>query len=408
MNAFIARQPIFDRWEKVYAYELLFRQNMNNYYYHTDGDSATTKLITNSFLLFGINQLTSGKFAFINFTSNTIKKGLPTVLPKDTVAIEMLETIEPDAEIIVACKELKKLGYKLVLDDFVFKPKYVNLLELADIIKVDYQLTPTLEKKRLIQMVSAKWPRIKFLAEKIETKNEFNEAVKFGFEFFQGYFFCKPMIVSVKDIPHSKLTLLKLTNQIFNEHYSFEQIEKVIKEDVSFIFKLLKYINSSFFGFHSKITSIRQALALLGIIELKRWMMLVSLQEAGKDKPDELLTYSLLRARFGEIIAAKTSLKSESSNVFLLGLLSLLDVLLDQPMFEILQDLPVTENVKGALVGRQNSYRYILDLIIAYEKADWDLVSKYCTLIALDEKELPMMYLDAISFTQNITSMLNS
>lgn len=406
MNAFVARQPIFDRQEKVFAYELLYRQNMANYYYHPDGDNATKTLITNSFLLFGINELTSGKLAFINFTSNTIKKGLPTALPKETVAIEILETIEPDDEIIAACKVLKELGYKLVLDDYVFEPKHDSFIELADIIKVDYRLTSPNARKRLIKEIYGKWPKIKFLAEKIETKAEFNEAVKIGFELFQGYYFCKPIITSVKNIPHNKLKLLKLSNQIFDEHFSFEQIEKVISGDVSLIFKLLKYINSPFFGFNSKITSIRQALALLGIDELKKWMLLVSLQETAKDEPEELLTNSLLRAKLGENIASKTALKKESSNVFLMGLFSMLDVLLDKPMLEVLEELPVTENVKEALIGRHNSYREILDLIIAYEQANWDLVSKYCSLLALNEKELTKMYFDAIAFTQDVAQTL--
>lgn len=408
MNVFVARQPIFDLRENVFAYELLFRDNMNNYYSYSDGDSATTKLISNSFLLFGIDQLTSGKLAFINFTAKTIKEGLPAALPKDQIFIELLEDIELDREMIDACKRLKELGYKLVLDDFIFKPDYENYIELASIIKIDYQKTTSNERQQLIKMVSAQWPKVKFLAEKIETKAEFNEAVKLGFKLFQGYYFCKPIMVSVKDIPYNKINLFKLTNQILNEHFCFEQIENIIKNDVSLTFKLLKYINSSFFGFKSKIVSIKHALALLGTNELKKWMLLMSLQAVGEDKPEELLTNSLLRARFGESIAKKTELQEDSSNIFFLGLFSFLDVFLGKPMNEILIDLPVTLQVKEALDGKQNSYRHILNLIIAYEKADWNLVSKYCKGIGLDEKDLLLMYVEAITFTQNITSTLDT
>ena len=208
MNIFVARQPIFDRFKKLFGYELLFRNGSKNYYEHVDGDEASNTVIANSFLTMGMQTVTGGKRAFINFTTNLLKNKVATSLPKDMIAVEILEDVEPDEEIILACRNLKELGYLIVLDDFVYHPRFQPLIELADIIKVDFLSTSYEERISILQQIGS--TRIKFLAEKVETLEQYEEAFQLGFSYFQGYYFSQPIILSAKEIQNSKLNYMRL------------------------------------------------------------------------------------------------------------------------------------------------------------------------------------------------------
>ena len=215
MDIFLARQPIFDRSNKVIAYELLFRNGYENFCSNADGDEATLNVIVNSFYIFGIKNITNDKKVFINFTEELIKKEIATLLSSEQVVVEILENIEPTEEIVVACKKLKQKGYTLALDDFVFDEKYMNLIKLIDIIKVDFKITKGYERKKLFELLKIN-NKIKFLAEKVENREEYNEAVKMGYTYFQGYYFSKPVVLSRKSIFVNKnigLKILKLINK---------------------------------------------------------------------------------------------------------------------------------------------------------------------------------------------------
>ena len=263
----VARQPIFDRKQNVVAYELLFRgKNSINLYDGEDGDLATQEVISNSFLVIGIAQISGDKKAFTNFTENALKRNIALMLPKDLVAIEVLESVEATEEIITCCKELKEKGYSIVLDDFVFSPSYMPLILLADIIKVDYRATTYEERKKLLECKAAY--SVEFLAEKIETPEEFSEALDMGFAYFQGYFFCKPVIVAAKNLPGYKTSYFHILQELNRPEVEFSCIEEIIRKDVSLSYKLLRFINSPVFGFQNNISSLRQALALLGQKEI--------------------------------------------------------------------------------------------------------------------------------------------
>ena len=244
MKKFVARQPIFDAEQNVFAYELLFRTGMEDFFNFDDSDQAASSVIVDSFLLFGLETLTGGQKAFINCTREMLVKGYMALLPKEQVVVEILETVEPDEEIIGACLRLKRAGYLLALDDFVYEDKYEPLLELADIIKVDFQATEAAGRKSLVERMA---PRgVKLLAEKVESKQEFEQAVEMGYDYFQGYFFSRPQILSGQDVPGYKLNYLRVLQAVNRPEVNLREIENVIKQDVSLTYKLLRYLNSAF------------------------------------------------------------------------------------------------------------------------------------------------------------------
>ncbi len=400
-NVHVARQPIFDSNQNVFGYELLFRSKMISTYDGADGDQATNSVIVNSFLLIGMETLTDGKKAFINFTANSLISNIPSMLPKEIIAVEILEDIIPDDQIISACKKLKQEGYLIVLDDFVFKPEYMPFVELADIIKVDFRTTQREERQRIVQRFQG-YP-IKFLAEKVETQEEFQDALHMGYSYFQGYFFCKPIVVSGKDIPGYKINYLSILREINQPQLEFGEMEAIIKRDVSLSYNLLKFINSSFFGLHNNIQSLRQALTLLGQKELAKWVSLIVLKGVGKNKPGELILKSLIRARFAESIVAGKMPKQQAANAFLIGMLSHLDALLDRPMQEVLDGISLDEEIKHALLGKSNNqFAVVYKLIQAYERGEWDAFFCYANEMGLDERNVLKSYQEALVWAHDL------
>jgi len=387
MEVFVARQPIFDRKQKVYAYELLFRSGFEqNFFDNSDGDASSKQVLTNSFLSIGMDTMTNGKKAFVNFTRKLLLDQVASIFPKDLMVVEILEDIEPDDEMVSACKKLKDLGYLLVLDDFVFAPGYENLINLVDIIKVDFIQTQGTERGTVIHDVGAS--RIEYLAEKVETQEDFEQAVDLGYSYFQGYYFSKPQIIAGHDVPAHKLNYLQILNEINQPEVDFDELEKVFKQDLSLSYKLLNYMNSVHFGFKNKIRSIKHALSLLGIDESKKWLSLFALQIIGKDKSEELLSMSLIRANSCEMIAPLIGCKNRASELFLMGLFSMIDALLDQPLEGILAKLPLADDIKKALLGEKNQMREVFELVVNYEKGDWVNFSEYAARLSVKETEL--------------------
>ena len=281
MEHFIARQPIFDARGHVYAYELLFRSGLHNYFDCDDVDHAAASVIANSSLLFGLNEMSGGAKVFINCTRQVLVEDFIFILPKQTAVVEILEDVEPDEEIIDACRRLKKRGYILALDDFVYHKNYEPLLELADIIKVDFLLSDVEEQERLAKTFI---PRgIRMLAEKVETHEVYEQAKQMGYQLFQGYFFAKPVIVSRKDIPANKLQFLRILKDVHAEEVDFKKLAKTIQSEVFLSYKILKLINSAAFALRHKVTSILQAISLLGIREIRSWVSLLSITAMADD-----------------------------------------------------------------------------------------------------------------------------
>ncbi len=400
MEVFVARQPILNTNKNVAYYELLFRANKENYYDEIDGDKATLDVITNSFTLIGMKNLTNGKRAFINFTEGLLLNETALLLPKDKVVIEILETVTPNARLVECCKKLKARGYQLALDDFVFKSDYEELIQLADYIKVDFLITKGEERKNIIKKVNNS--NIKFLAEKVETIEDFNEAVNLGYTYFQGYFFSKPTILSAKEMPTSTLCSFELLKFIKEDTFRVDDIENVIKKNVALSYKLLKYINSATLGLRSEVKSIKQALVLMGKKELMKWISLVTIRDFSDTNSEAVMDISIVRAKFGEAIAEKINFKSRASEIFIMEMFSNIDVLLNQPMEQALVDLPLADDIKAALLGEENIFKFINDLIFYYENGDFRMLSECSRRLNISEKDISELYTQALEWATNI------
>jgi EAL and modified HD-GYP domain-containing signal transduction protein len=386
-DIFVARQPIFDKYQKIFGYELLFRSGLENFFdQKLDIDFASSKTLLDTLLLFGIDQLTQGKKMFLNFSKKVLLSEVALALPKEQLVIELLETIQPEPEVVTVCRKLKDNGY---------------VLALADIIKVDFLLTKGHERKEVIRRSGDK--RIKYLAEKIESYDEYKEAVDIGYTYFQGFFFCRPLIVSGKDVPSYKLNLFQALQELNQSYMDVQKIESIIMRDVSLTYKLLRFINSAAFGIPGEIRSIRQALLLLGVVEVKKWMSLIVLSQIGSDSPEELLTNSIVRAKFCETIADQTKLKYRKYDFFLMGLFSFIDIFLNRPMGEILAELPIAGDIKDALLGVPNELRQVLDLIIMYEQGNWESVAEISDKLEIGPGKILPDYLNAIKWVNDCT-----
>jgi len=405
---FVARQPIFRRNKKVYAYELLFRSGLDNYFDPTaDGETATSNVITDSFLLLGITNVTMGRRAFINFNGPMICRDWPALFPNRQTVVEVLEDVEVTDELVEACRSLVNRGYTLALDDFLYEPRFDPLLELADIVKFDVQQMSREALERQVDQVRERF-RVKLLAEKIENDDEFDAALELGFELFQGYFFKRPHIISGLDIPGSKLQYLEILRLIRNEFYDFDQLSALIADDVSLSYKLLKYVNSPFYRRRSEIRSLKSAIALVGEQELRKWLSLVMMSYMAEDKPDELVRLAVIRGQFCEILGEQLEGKKGRDRYHTVGMFSLLDALLDRPMADLLAELNFAEEISDALTGREsNSLARVLYLVKAYEMGAWERVTALAEELKLETDHLPEMFIAALERSRYFETLLN-
>jgi EAL and modified HD-GYP domain-containing signal transduction protein len=397
---FVARQPIFDRSQKVFAYELLFRAGLDNYFDDSDPDQASSRVIADSFLLFGIEELTGNALAFINFTRNLLVKEFALALPANLLVVEVLETVEPEDDVLAACRRLKKKGYKLALDDFVYHEKFRPLLDLADVVKVDFLNSTPEERRALARGLIPSG--VKLLAEKVETREHFDEGMELGYSYFQGYFFCKPIIVSQKDIPPFKLHFLRILQEMNRPEMDFGRLANTIESEVAISYKLLRYINSAAFGLRTKVGSIRQAVTLLGENEIRKWASLLALSNMASDKPLELVLNSLIRAKFCELVGQSAGLLDRRSDLFLMGLFSRLDAVLGRPMEDALSKVPVAEEVRKALLGERNRFRSILAMFDIMERAAWDKLGNFARELSIGESVAAKSYIEAIQFPRTM------
>ena len=404
MDVFVARQPIFDARQTVYGYELLYRSGSSNVYEGTDGSQASLSVIRNAFLMLGPQALTGRKKAFINFTKDLLVSGVALSLPHDQTVVEILEDIEADESTLSACRGLKEAGFTLALDDYTLaNTTQESFLELADIVKVDFKLTPEQDRWKIVQRASGQPKR--FLAEKVETRQEFNEAVKKGYGLFQGYFFSKPVIVSGKDIPTIKLNYMRVVQEVNRRELDFYQLEKVIRQDTSLCYTLLNYINSAYFGLREHINSIRHAMVLLGENEVRKWASLVLFTFIGQDRPPEVMVTSLIRAKMCEALASHTALRGCESELFFVGMFSMLDVLIGRPLREILDSMRLSKDVKNALLGAKSRYKEVFDLVVNYQGGNWEQFAQSAKKLSLAETTVPKLYVESVEWADQITSL---
>jgi EAL and modified HD-GYP domain-containing signal transduction protein len=394
-EVFVGRQPIFDRRLKVVGYELLFRDGSADSAVVVDQEGATATVVLNSITEIGFEQIIGGRAAWVNVSCDFMRKGLVQLLPPAPLVLEILEDQAIDDEVIATVAELKRRGRRLALDDFIYTPDTERLLGLVDFVKLDLL---ALGRDGLSRMITRLAPYgVRLVAEKLETQEDYAFCAQAGCELFQGYFFCRPELMRGRRIDANRAALLDLLAALHNPEAELADLTCKIAVDVGLSFRLLRYINSAFFGLRQQVRSIGQAVALPGLEHLKQWATLTVFTSVD-DKPAELTITALVRARFCEQ-AAQNHLNANRNEMFTLGLFSLIDALFDTPMVELLDMLPLAPDVCDALVQHKGPKGRLLECLDALETGDLDKA----------EAILPaagQLYISALAWAAEITERL--
>ncbi|MDZ5473573.1 HDOD domain-containing protein [Bacillus sp. 31A1R] len=398
MEIYVARQPIFDEKMNVFGYELLYRKSMNNFYEGTDDSQSTAELINNAFLAMDIDELTSGTKGFINFSEDLLTKEVPFLLPKDKIVIEILERVEPTKEVVSVCERLKREGYILALDDFVFAEKYLPLIEVADIIKIEFG-----REGHLHNLIGRYKNKIKFLAEKVETREEYQRAVEMGYELFQGYFFSKPVIVTGKDIDGGlNINIISAINELDNEEPDYQIVTEIIERDLGISYKILKLANSVALSSRTKIYSLKQALVRLGAKQIKSLLYLIMFKDIQSVENKELVKNSLIRGRLMGLLTIELGIQNKYYEYFMSGLFSSIDIILNNKMERIVEELPLTSEVKDALLGNSGEITDMLNIVINYEQANWGELTQTNSLSTIPKDRFYSLYRESIKWVSEL------
>lgn len=367
-----------------------------------NGDSATSQVLINSFSTIGIESITQKKKAFINFTKKLLLKEIPTIFDKEIIIVEVLENIEVTEELIKVCKKLKDLGYIIALDDFIFDESYLPIFQFVDIIKVDFLCSSKLQRTK-IEKIASEY-NITLLAEKIETREEFDRAQKLGYTYFQGFFFKRPEIFEGDEIPVYPNNYLMALEELTKDEPDIDKVSEIVKRDMSLSYKLLRLINSAAFGLRCEIKSIKQALVILGIEEMKMWINLIVIKKLSEDEPKEIMRTSLMRAKTAEKLGEQLSKEANinKSELFMMGLFSLLDTLMHRNLNTLIEELPISKKVKAAIIGEKGLYRDILQLIISYEEGRWNMVDLYSKKLGLSKEFITNSFISSIEWSEKI------
>lgn len=390
-DAFIGRQAIFDQNLSVYAYELLFRCGLQSSAEVVDGNLASSRVMLNTFSEFGLDNIVGRHMAFINLTRDLLVDDLIELLPRERVVLEVLEDVEIDKNLIDAVRKLSEMGFLIALDDFEFDAAWQPLVEIADIVKLDVL---SLDEKEIDAHVKYLRPyKVRLLAEKVETREQFEFLKRLGFDYYQGYFLCRPSIVEGRRMPTNKLSVLQLLSRLMHAETQHAEIERLITQDVALSYKILRFINSASFALPRTIDSIKEAVFYMGTRNIRRFASIVVM--AGfDDQPHELLLTSLLRARMCELLAEAAGC-SDSGSYFTTGLFSTLDVLLGMPMHELLEELPLGDELAQALLDGSGDLGAALACTLAYERQTWVEAG----FAELDAAAISSIYLKAVQWS---------
>ncbi len=401
-EAYVSRQPIYRSHMDLFGYELLFRDGEKDHAVIVDGDRATASVILNFFEL-GLERIVGKNRAFINLTRNFILDGHCVSLPSDRVVLEVLEDVTADPEIVRALKDLLARGYLIALDDFVNEDSLRPLVDLADIVKVDVL---GIERAVLKQRVSAlSGFDVALLAEKVETQEDFDFCNGLGFDYFQGFFFCKPNLIHGKQIPANRMAATRLVGKLQDPDIKEEELEETIKQDVTLSYKLLRFVNSAYCALPRKVDSIGHAAMMIGTERIRIWASLLMLATMD-DKPRELIVTAVVRAKMCEALAESLRLPA-TDQFFTVGLFSVLDAMLDATLAEVLERLPLTEQITQALGQHDGPLGQVLEFAIAYERSEWARLGDLTEQLKLAPADIRRAYFESVAWTLEIMDELN-
>lgn len=406
MDIFVARQPIFNNTMDVVGYELLYRDSDQNFYNSSiNSNVATAILLMNTYFHFGIENLIGDATAFINFDAHLIKADIPQLLSTKNVVIEILEEIVPDPIILEKFRQLRRDGYTIAIDDYIVDYPHQDVLPFCQIMKIDF-IKNSREQIKSILTKYRKQGKL-FLAEKVETRDDFEWAKNQGFEYYQGFFFSKPTMLKSKELNVSSSQYVRLLEALYEKEPDYRKISKIIEIDVVLTYKLLKLVNSNF-SLGTQITSIHHALSILGIDAFTKWLTLAMVQNLGKVTSSEVVKVSMIRSKMLELMAASSSmLRGHEDEMSLLGILSVIDVMLQRPMEEIVIELPLSTELRKTFLRQESLYLYPYELCLAYERGDF----KHIDTSADDASyinELSRHYIEAVRWADELFSYMDA
>jgi len=394
-KVFIGRQPIINKNKKIFGYELLFRNSMVSDADVMSNIKATASVIVNAFNNVGLKRLIGEKKGFINVDAEILESRIFDLIPKENMVLEILETVELTSNIVELCKKLREEGYQLALDDFIYSEPLSPVMSAANYVKIDL---PMYNRQSLTEVVAQlkKYP-VKLLAEKVETREDFEFCYSLGFDYFQGYFFAKPSVVTAKSLSPAQLVLIELSRSLSKEE-EFYTIEALFKKNPELNYKLLKFMNSAAFYTTQKITSIRQSLALLGYRNLQKWVtLLLFAGEGGDYKSSPLLERAALRGRIMELLAKKiTNEPATADSAFMTGALSLIDILLERPITDILNEFNLSQDINNALICREGFLGTLILIVEMLEQEKFGFIQEMLAKYNVPLEDLFSMEINAI------------
>ena len=404
MFAFIAREPILDKSKSVFAYELIFRDGKGGAYPEHSPEKA--KYIEEQFHPLGLDDISGEKSSFINFSSETLISRFPTTLDPASVVVELADNPFTETGLLEACQHIKQLGYRLAIDDPMMLSARHDILPLIDIVKVDVSRTrfETIEK-HIPRYLDA---NVRLVAEQVNTPDHFATCSDLGFDLFQGYFFAQPEARIVRQLPASKMNIVDLMGEVSGDSFDINRISHVIERDAALSYLLLKFINNPAINKRYKITSLKHALNYMGEVEIKKFIALLSLTNLGDEKPLEIIHMSLVRAKFFDLLSQQRGLKANPPIGFLVGLFSLLEGLLDQSMSDIVKQLPLSDDLNNALLGKNAEFVQYMTLVKAIESALSMNVIKVAKNLDIDQKQLHTLYNQAIVWGNGVRSEITA
>ncbi len=392
-DLFVARQPIFHSNAQVVGYELLFRSGPENVFTATDSDTATLQNLDAALGGFGLDTLVGARLAFVNVTDRVVRDGLYTLMPPEQTVLELPHDFDLEG-LRAACQSARAAGYRLAVHAGTGDPSADRLLEVADIVKMDFAGGPPPPKTLGALAAIPGWR----IATHIETHEQRAQAAALGFTHFQGYYFCRPEMLSAKDLPTSKLGLMRFLREVNLPDASFDRIEELLRTEASLSVRLLRYLNSAGFGWRYEVPSVRQAIRLLGLDALRKWATLIAVRGMSEDRPSELLVTALVRAQFAERVGTIAGFERADLELFLLGLLSLMDAVLGRPLDEVLSEMALSDDSQAALLRRTGPYGSVLSVVEAVETGDWEGLSQAAQPIGLRTDTLPAHYAASIKW----------
>ena len=397
---YVARQPILDEHGRVFGYELLYRGAANDTACVVRADIASASVITSAVLDLGLETLTDGRLAFLNVTASLVIDQIDALVGPNDVVLELLETIEVTEDLIKACRRLQSSGYRLALDDFIPRSSAEALIPHVSFVKVDMLTTSIADAASLAQRLRPH--DVTLIAEKVETRDVYDQTRAAGYTLFQGYYFCKPVIHARAVIPAHQMVYIRLLAALANPELGMLELEALVKQDVSLTHRVLRFVNSAAVPIKTEVRTIHQALLLIGMDPIRKWASVWCLAGLNQGATPELTTIALVRARTCEIVAGRAR-HLDGSELFVVGLFSLLDVMLGRTMADALADLPLSASSAAALLGDQNAERHALDAVIAFERGAWEDASDAATRAGVKAAILPEAYTMALQWARDVT-----